>query len=215
MARKFYHYQSSPAKKKKWKIPPLLSVAVMVALLMAGLPYARGYIIRNYGIELKPKNEHAVANVQPFLQNDERWAQDKLGSSSYTMGKSGCLVCCIASAMISFGTDTDPGWLNRALYENGAYTKDGDLIWEKLKALGFSYSYQNDFVGTAIERLLDEGLLPVVKVKYKGNGVFHWVLVVGSSKDDFLVLDPLNASKEPMPLKTHGKAYAYRVLTKG
>lgn len=205
-------YYPPPEKYKKKKIPSLLLVAVMTALLIAGLPYARGFVIRNDGIELKPESIHAKSSVQAFLQNDERWAKDKLGESPYEMAGHGCLVCCIASAMVYLDIDTDPEKLNRRLFENNVYTDEGDIIWEKLKALGITHEYQNDFGSARIERLLKEGQLPIVKVKFKGSGVFHWVLIVGSDENDFFVLDSLNSSLKPVPLKTHGKVYAYRVL---
>jgi len=214
MDSRINHYPPPPVKKHKKQIPVLLMAAALIAIMLAGLPFLRGYVIKNSGIELKPADVYTVINAQSFLQNDERWAQDKLGASSYSMGSSGCLVCCIASVMCQYGADTDPGRLNRALYENGVYNEDGDILWERLKTLGFSHQYQNDFSAPVIERLLQDGQLPVVKVKYKGKGAFHWVLIVGSNKDDFLIMDPLNTIKEPIGLKTHGKVYAYRVLKK-
>ena len=45
---------------------------------------------------------------------------DKLGSSSYTMRSSGCLVSCIAAALsMERSTEETPGTLNRRLMEDG------------------------------------------------------------------------------------------------
>jgi hypothetical protein len=200
-------------KTRKTWVALTITIIAVVALIIA-LPFARGYVIQKFGIEVNPSQKIPVIKTQVFLQNDAAWSGDKLGVSDYSMGGHGCLVCCIASAMCALGPTTDPGSLNSALADNGAYTEEGEIIWGKLKALGADYTYSRDFSAQTLERDLKAGLLPIVKVKYRGAGVFHWVLVVGADNEDFLVLDPLNAAKEPIPLKTHGRVFAYRVLIK-
>ena len=200
-------------KRKTWVA--LLVTMLAVAALVIALPFGRAFVIKNNGIELAPGGEIPAREVKAFLQNDAAWAQDTLGASSFRMGGHGCLVCCVASAMCDLGLETDPGALNQLLYEKGVYTQEGDIIWDSLKALGLSYDYNNDFDASTLEKHLQNGLLPMVKVKYKGKGAFHWVLVTGSNQEDFLVLDSLHTAKEPIPLKTHGRVYAYRVLYKG
>lgn len=193
----------------------LLITAAFVALLMAGLPYARGYLIRENGLDVTPETVIPPKAVRAFLQNDARWSSDKLGDSEFSLGGHGCLVCCIASSLCGLGIDTDPKSVNEALAKAGAYTPEGEVVWNKLKdAFGAGYSYRNDFSAGTLEKLLQKGLLPIVRVKYKGTGAEHWVLLVGSGREDFLALDPLEPSGEPIPLKTHGRVYAYRVLEK-
>ena len=200
-------------KKRKTWIALLITLLAVAALVIA-LPFGRAFVIKNYGIDLTPNGEIPLHEVKAFLQNDASWAQDKLGASSFGMGGHGCLVCCVASAMCALGMETDSGKLNKLLFEKGVYTPDGDIIWSNLKALGLTYDYNNDFDASVLEKHLQNGLLPMVKVKYKGKGAYHWVLVTGSTQEDFMVIDSLHAAKEPIPLKTHGKVYAYRVLQK-
>ena len=59
-----------------------------------------------------------------------------------------------------------------------------------------------------------QGRLPIVKVKYHKTGIFHWVLIVGANEEEFLIIDPLVQDEEIIELKTHGRVYAYRVLSK-
>ena len=77
------------------------------------------------------------------------------------------------------------------------------------------YKYDRVFDARTIERLLLEGMLPIIEVKMRGIGMNHWVAVIGSDDTDFLVMDPLNQGKTPVKLSEHGgRAYAYRVLTR-
>ena len=74
------------------------------------------------------------------------------------------------------------------------------------------YTYSRIFSSRTIDRALESHLLPIVNVRYMGGGATHWVMVVGAENGDYLVLDPLHAGKDPIPLSTHGKVHAYRVL---
>ena len=75
-----------------------------------------------------------------------------------------------------------------------------------------TYSYERIFTEKNIEADLKQGLLPIVSVKYLGNGGSHWVMIIGAKDGDFLIYDPLNDNKTPIPLSTHGKVFSYRVL---
>ncbi len=151
-------------KKRKTWVALLITLLAAAALVVA-LPFGRAFVIKNNGIELTPGDEIPAREVKAFLQNDAAWARDTLGESSFRMGGHGCLVCCVASAMCDLGLETDPGALNQLLYEKGAYTPEGDIIWSGLKALGLSYLYSNDFDASTLEKHLRNGLLPMVKVK--------------------------------------------------
>ncbi len=200
-------------KKRKW-IYILITAAVIIALLVI-LPFARGYIIMTYGLLLKPDKIIPPRNAQAFLQNDERWRADKMGSSGLSMGGHGCLVCCAAGVLCGMGYETDPGKLNRLFNEKGVYNDEGEIVWGRLTdALDVSYANKKDFGANTVERLLESGILPIVKVKYNKTGVFHWVVITGSVSDDFLILDPLNSEQNEMPLSSHGRVYALRVLEK-
>ncbi len=168
--------------------------------------------IKNYGITLKPSRAIEPLDVKIFLQNDDQWGEDYMGESKFKMRGYGCLVSVLASASKYHGIQTDPGKLNKIFTQKGVYTNSGEVIWYKIKdALGtIDYKYGRIFDRGRIENDLKKGLLPIVMVKYHGTGIHHWVLIVGAN-DDFLIVDPL--SKEIIPLSTHGRVYAYRVLT--
>ena len=201
-------------RPRRSRLPWLFAVFIAAGLILASLPFVRGLAIKTFGQEVTPRSALEPRPVQIFLQNDPAWAAEELGVSGCRMASSGCLVSCVAMAMCDLGMETDPGALNRALREAGAYTEEGDLIWSALAELGVTHEYSRDFGAQYITDLLAEGLLPIVRVKYRGTGADHWVLVVGSTEQDFLIADPLNVSGEPIPLQTHGRLYACRALRK-
>ena len=190
----------------------LLCVTVLVLLAVAGHMGTHFYI-KNYGLSLKPSKDISAHKVTHYLQSDPAWASDKLGDSQSSMGGTGCLVSVLASVLNDLGVDTDPGRLNAALSEAQGFI-NGNVLWSKLHELfpAIDYKSQRIFTSGTLEKALQKDLLPIVKVKYLGGGVSHWLLVVGAAEGEFLVVDPLDKDQELMPLSRHGKIFAYRVL---
>ena len=73
--------------------------------------------------------------VPIFAQCDPRWRQDLVGPTPDSMGAVGCAVTSAAMVLASYGVDTDPGRLNRYLTDNGGYTPQGWMYWEKAAEL--------------------------------------------------------------------------------
>lgn len=140
---------------------------------------------------------------------------EKIGNSRYGMGSAGCLISSVASAITEHGIKITPQELNDILTSVNGYS-DGDLIWSKIHEAvpQVDYKYSRIFSRRTIENDLQNGLLPIVNVKFHGNGVTHWVLVVGAKDGEFLVYDPINSDMKPIPLSTHGKIFAYRAIVR-
>ena len=175
------------------------------------------FIIKVSGVALTPTKIIETADVTYYLQNDPAWSKDKLGGTSATMGGEGCLVASITTALDYYGVKYTPKEVNNIFNENNVFNENGKVIWMNIKNAvpEIDYRYDRIFDTKTIEKLLDEGLLPIIEVKYKGIGIKHWVVVIGSDGTDFLVMDPLTQSKTPAKLSEHGgRAYAYRVLVK-
>ncbi len=199
------------------KTPRILSAVIALVIvcgLLAGAYVGRIMYIKKYGIHINPTEVITPKNVEFFIQNDDRWKDDYLGQSRYNIGGYGCLLSIIASACTDLGFETNPKDLNILLTENEGFTSSGDIIWYKINETipNIHYEYKRIFNSGTIMKDLKNGYLPIVMVKYHGTGYQHWVLVVGSNEDDFLIIDPLNKNKEIIPLNTHGKVYYYRVL---
>lgn len=200
---------------KKFPKPLLVIIALIITIgLVVSAFVTRIMYIKTFGIHIKPTEVIAPKNVEFFLQNDDRWKEDYLGKSKYTIGGYGCLLSIITSACTTLGYETNPKDLNKLLTENDGYTSSGEIIWYKINETlpDIKYDYTRIFNSGTIMKDLKNGYLPIVMVKYHGTGYQHWVLIIGSTKDDFIIIDPLNKDKEFTPLKTHGKVYYYRVL---
>lgn len=195
------------------------NIVLFILLIACILVIAVGYyviasrLIKYNGKELVPSKDYPIHQVTYYLQNDPQWAGDNIGNSSYTMGGAGCLITCVASSICDLGVRIDPQELNNKLTDVGGFD-DAILIWYKIHEAvpEVDYKYSRIFSSRTIEKDLREGRLPIINVKYHGGGVTHWLLVVGSKDGEFMVYDPLNQDKGPIPLSTHGKVYAYRVL---
>ncbi|MBN2439945.1 MAG: hypothetical protein JXJ04_01310 [Spirochaetales bacterium] len=196
----------------------LITIVSVIIFVVFSITCYYGYALytRTYGINLKPYVRHVPVSVPVFLQNDERWKADTMGSPGYTLGESGCLVASICSVLYTMDIKTDPKELNSLFTGNKVYNSHGEIIWFKIGDVfpGVSHSHKNVFNHTTIEADLKNKSLPIVKVRYRKNGIFHWVVIIGADEKDFIIIDPLHKEKKPMALSVHGKVYAYRTLKK-
>lgn len=148
------------------------------------------------GVQVKaPEDREHLPEREVVLyrQDDAGWGEDRLGASGYTMGSSGCLVSCIASALsMESGTEETPGALNKKFSEKRVYDGEGNLQWEPLSEGG---EYQADVYGEVsadvIEACLSQGHYPIVRVRMYALGNFHYVLIIGSRGGEYLCMDPL------------------------
>ena len=199
----------------------IIIICVVIFLITGGI-FSSSYPlkvmqIKSIGAALKPSKVIEPFSVNYYLQNDPEWSGDKLGFSNSSMGSAGCLVASITTALNYFGIDYDPGEVNKIFKENNVYNENGQVIWMNIKDAidGVDYKYDRIFNSKTIEDLLGQNLIPIIEVKYKGFGVNHWVAVIGTDGEDFLVMDSLNGNKMPLKLSEHGgRAFAYRVLVK-
>lgn len=167
---------------------------------------------RDRSVAIKPKGEYPAGKVAAYCQRDERWKEDTLGNSGFSMGGSGCLTSCIASALsaeaeaLGTGFSMTPGELNRMFSEQEVYNAQGDIVWAQIKeALPQTQVVVASSVKEKeIESLLAGGHYPIVKVKAGGHGASHWVLLVGSKDGEYLCMDPLEPDGELIPLSRHG-----------
>jgi len=192
----------------------LFIAAVLIIAMAAGGYYVlRATYISKNGIMLTPTQDYAIHEVTYYLQNDALWSGDKIGDTAQTLGASGCLVSCVASAATDLGVTITPRELNEKLTSIGGFS-GANLIWYKIHEAipEVNYTYSRIFTAKTIENDLAHGRLPIVNVRYKGGGVTHWVIIIGAKDNDFLIYDPLNREETPVPLSTHGKVYSYRVL---
>lgn len=191
----------------------ITAVLLFAAALVGGYYVLRAKYISSSGIMLTPTRDYEVHTVAYYLQNDALWSGDKIGETSQTLGGAGCLISCAASTITDLGVDMTPAELNSKLTDIRGFS-GANLIWYKINEAvpEVNYTYSRIFSAKTIEKDLEQGRLPIVNVRYKGGGVTHWVVIIGAKDHEFLIYDPLNRDKVPIPLSTHGKVYSYRVL---
>jgi len=144
-----------------------------------------------------------VLPVQRFAQADRRWANDPLGRAPSTMGEEGCAVSSAAMVLSYYGRDIDPGRLNAFLSNNGGYTPQGWLYWEKAAEYQQRTATSDKQKGGALVRkayedlpsyyLIDSNLVrgnPVIVRVHLPNGVTHFVVITGKAGFDYLIQDP-------------------------
>lgn len=175
-----------------------------------------GFIVLRFrGGRTVHAKEDVVADgeVTMYRQDDERWAEETLGDSSYTMKKSGCLVTCIASAITMMDKEKTPAALNAEFTSNYIYDAEGNIVWGNLQDLG---AYEVEVFQTADEEILMEclkaGRYPIVRVRMYGIGNFHYVLIVKAENGEFYCMDPLESDLTTLS-KYADRIYAIRCVS--
>ena len=194
------------------------SVFYVIFLIVCFLAVGAGFVcfrLRN-GVQVKaPRDREYLSDAEVvfYRQDDERWREDRLGESKYTMGSSGCLVSCIASALsMESSMEETPGALNERFSAKQVYDVEGNLQWGLLSEAG---EYQADVYGEVstdvIEDCLSEGHYPIVRVRMYALGNIHYVLIVGAGDGEYLCMDPLR--DEITELSDYGnRVYALRCV---
>ncbi|MEO8204602.1 MAG: C39 family peptidase [Chthoniobacterales bacterium] len=148
-----------------------------------------------------------LLKVPHFLQNDVRWGDNPLGNTESTLGGEGCAVTSAAMVLASYGADVDPGRLNKFVLDNNGYTENGWLYWESAAEFPphlAEKAYENPPSYFLIDWNLLHGNPVIVRLRYP-NGVTHFVVIVGKTGWDYLVLDPGSGGlRGAYPLKDFG-----------
>jgi hypothetical protein len=136
-----------------------------------------------------------VLAVPRFAQSDPLWADDQLGPTPSSMAEAGCAVCSAAMVLAFYGQDIDPGRLNTFLSENGGYTSEGWLYWEKAADYhpgAARHAYEDLPSYYLIDSNLERRNPVIVRIRLP-NGVTHFVVIIGKEGFDYLIQDPAAA----------------------
>lgn len=193
------------------KIPVFAGIVTAITVIACAGAF---FYTKYFGVIIRPDVQINPTALPFYLQNDPAWRDDRMGSTKYTLAGHGCLVSVLASSLSGLGYSLDAGRLNTVFSEKQVYDNNGNVIWNRIHRCfpDVGYSYERLFTASTIERELKNGGWPIVKVKFRGSGVEHWVLIVGSTDEDFLIIDPMQQNKKLISLSVHGKVYAYRIL---
>ena len=205
-------------KRKRILFVILLLVFLCVGVIFFSLVWFRGSKVIT--VSKETVNIIPYEEISLFRQDDERWAEEMLGSSVYSIKKSGCLVTCIASALsmeksLEEGAVT-PGSLNEKFSSGGVYDREGNLQWENLRQLDDGKVFDVEVYNTVSEEIipgcLEQGKFPIVRVRMSGIGNFHYVLIVKFEEGKYFCMDPLKDDLQPL---SHywNRVYAIRCVS--
>lgn len=184
-----------PGRRRRLIISVLAAMLVLAAALAVFMTRNRENSSVIAGMDY---HEAALDNkiYTSYYQHDKRWRSSPLGGSKDTMGSSGCLTSCIAASLTAQGIHCfSPGELNQVFNENQVYNDHGAIVWKQLEQ-ALPYASVRLDCGTtseSIDRLLDENMYPIVKVRRK-SGAVHWIMLTGTEKDthDITAMDPID-----------------------
>jgi hypothetical protein len=152
-------------------------------------------------------NTRVEIPVPLFRQSDERWAEEKLANGETTLAQEGCAVSSAAMVLASYGIDTDPGRLNKALSENEGFENQSWIRWEKAAEVTGNYAvkaYEDLPSYELIDRNLGAGNPVIVRLRNK-RGTTHFVVLAGKEGYDYLTRDPgEGGTKGLYPLREYG-----------
>ena len=197
----------------------LILVFILLALCLGAMVVCFLRFRGSKAISVAGDTENIIPceNVILFRQDDEKWAEDKLGNSAYSMKKSGCLVTCIAAALSMEEMNISPKSLNELFSSEGVYDQEGNLQWEQLRQLDGGGTYEVGVFHSVSEEILSDclqkGKFPIVRVRMNGIGNFHYVLVVKLEDGQYFCMDPLKDQLQP--LSHYGnRVFAIRCVSK-
>lgn len=190
----------------KHKTSKILILLFLVIFVLAAAYFFMMFRFRG-SVKVHPSKDIVITDNIVFLRQDNNiWAADHLGKSSFTMGKSGCLVTCIASVL-----GVTPKTLNEEFSKHNVYDSEGNLLWNQLSNMNENYKVEvySEVSEEILMNCLENGRFPIVRVRMNGFGNYHYVLIVKAEGGVFYCMDPLR--DELTPLSAYGnRVYAVR-----
>lgn len=142
-----------------------------------------------------------------WQQGDPSWANVRIGNTSSTVGRIGCLVTSIAILIEKSGVNTtispfNPGTFVEALNKNGGFDGYGNLQYAAVnKAVpGFEYvgnvnlreKSRSEKLAT-ISQYFSQGYYITAEVKGATQGSQHWVAITGVDSVNVMMVDPASS----------------------
>jgi len=160
----------------------------------------------------------AIKLPQIYSQLDPKWKNQKLGTSSVSLGGFGCLVSVMAMVACYYGKDETPATLDTWLTKNKGYQDRNLYKWFEgltkkypdIKCEGlFGVPYPlNKTQEAEIDNELSNERPVVVQVDYNPMTAVldgHWCLIVDKKNGIYQVADPLEYPAKIVPITKYGK----------
>jgi len=156
-----------------------------------------------------PRGSLSLPDRSAFYQKDTRWASERLGRSSDTMGSDGCLVTAASMALANLGFQTNPSDLNARLTQSDGFTKNGWLIWDGIRKVTggrAAAQYYDNVSEETINNCMRRGDYPLVQF-YLKNGRSHWAMILKRDARGYHMRDPLRQSSVPLIFPRSSEAF--------
>ena len=153
--------------------------------------------------------EFVLRDAVVFSQKDSQWAADRMGKTSDTLGRDGCLVTSAAMALTNLGFQTNPKDLNQRLTKTDSYTDRGWLIWDGIRRVTEGRAiatYYDKVDAQTVDSCMARGDYPMVQF-YLPNGRSHWAMIVRHDARGYHMRDPLRISEKPLIFPAGIKGY--------
>lgn len=196
-----------------WIAGSILMIVAAVVVVSIVIP---GFDIDNGGTTDPGTGEETPINIidttggdfSKWKQGDDAWSKIKLGSTSLTIGKAGCLSTAVATQIKRSGVTTavesfNPGSFVTYINSRGGYDLDGSFYWTSPSTSGFAPNFKYyehikvmkaDKIGIAssIASSINDGCYVVLRVKY--GSAQHWVAIYAVTGSDIYMYDPGSSS---------------------
>lgn len=149
-----------------------------------------------YGFTVDTSTPSTKLNVPLYKQGDSPWYKEKLGYSSYTIGKKGCAITSVAMVFKYYGVQTDPKKLNIWLKANNGYS-GANVYWGTASGISkgkvkFISWIDYKHIPADLNKIngeLNNGYPVIAQVKPDSNP--HFVVITGYSGSTYYINDPL------------------------
>lgn len=156
-----------------------------------------------------PRGALSLPDRSAYYQKDSRWAGERLGRSSDTMGSDGCLVTAASMALANLGFQTNPSDLNARLTQVDGFTPKGWLIWDGIRKVTGGRAkahFYDDVSEDVINSCMRRGDYPLVQF-YLKNGRSHWAMILKRDARGYHMRDPLRESSVPLIFPRSSSAF--------
>ena len=185
-------------------------IAAIFILSALFLQYFNVRQLATDGIAPTPRAAVEALAVTPVRQDNPAWGDLMLGETGYTMAQEGSLFACLSMLMEHAGTAETPGAIYNAFVSGGLLLEGRMADATRLDTLyPFKFSAPRTFDGKTMTDLLRKGTPVMVRAKKEGNA--YWLCVIGATREDFIVLSPLDGQQKL--LSEFGNVYAMGYLT--
>jgi len=158
-------------------------------------------------VDVRPEQPVATFMLQDkyvFRQDDTRWSGETIGQTEDSLSAYGCTIASVAMAASNLTqSEITPMEMEHRLTQTDGFTSRGLLIWDKVSEATdgkVSARYYDTPNHRDINSCMEDGNYPVVKIKIY-DSIIHWVTIVGTTENQYLIRDPLVGKSSDSPIE--------------